>query len=160
MNSKPFTIQINSLEALERLIGGSTEMEVSLRNAVVQQFTEKHLKPIAAQPDMKALAVSIATAAKLSIEKLVAESIGEVKLGWNGLVESVKLSSAVRSELDMRVRDIAERLIGEAVQDALSALDLASRVDRAVKTRLDYNIGEEVKKKVSEAFQRALQGGK
>lgn len=40
-------IQINSLEALERLIGGDTEVEIDIRNSVVQEFTKKHLKAIA-----------------------------------------------------------------------------------------------------------------
>lgn len=41
------TIQINSLEALERLIGGDSETEISIRNSVVQEFYKKHLKGIA-----------------------------------------------------------------------------------------------------------------
>jgi len=40
-------IQINNLEALERLIGGDTELEIDIRNSVVQRFTEKHLKGVA-----------------------------------------------------------------------------------------------------------------
>ena len=40
------TLQINSLEALERLIRGDSETEVEIRNNVVQRFAEKHLKPL------------------------------------------------------------------------------------------------------------------
>lgn len=40
-------IQINSLEALERLIGGDSELEIELRNSVVQDFANKHLKALA-----------------------------------------------------------------------------------------------------------------
>lgn len=36
-------IQINSLEALERLIGGDTELEIDIRNSIVHKFTQKHL---------------------------------------------------------------------------------------------------------------------
>jgi hypothetical protein len=39
-------IQINSLEALERLIGGDTELEIDLRRTIVQEFTNKHLKAL------------------------------------------------------------------------------------------------------------------
>lgn len=31
-------------KALERLIGGNTEAEIELRNCIVQEFTNKHLK--------------------------------------------------------------------------------------------------------------------
>ena len=40
-------IQINSLEALERLIGGDSELEIEVRNNVVQDFANKHLKGLA-----------------------------------------------------------------------------------------------------------------
>lgn len=161
MSNKPFTIQINSLEALERLIGGSTQAEIDIRNAVVQSFTDKHLKPLAQAPDMKALAQSLSTAAKFSIEKLVAESIGEVRMSWNGLVESVKLSSPVKKEIDERVKLTTSVLIDDAVAATTKTLSegLAARIAGAVKHRLDYEIGQEVKNQVGEAFRRALEGG-
>ena len=39
-------IQINSLEALERLIGGDTQVEIEIRNSIVQEFTKKYLKSL------------------------------------------------------------------------------------------------------------------
>lgn len=41
------TLQINSIHALEKLIGGDTKVEVDIRNSVVQAFATKHLKCIA-----------------------------------------------------------------------------------------------------------------
>ena len=38
-------IQLDT-KALERLIGGESEIEVELRNSVVQEFAKKHLKPL------------------------------------------------------------------------------------------------------------------
>ena len=37
-------LQINSIDVIERLIGGDSEVEVDIRNNVVQRFAEKHLK--------------------------------------------------------------------------------------------------------------------
>jgi hypothetical protein len=34
-------IQINSLEALERLIGNDNNLEIDIRNSIVQNFTKK-----------------------------------------------------------------------------------------------------------------------
>ena len=45
----PLKLQINSVEALERLIGGDAEVEFEIRNSVVQEFTKKHLKALAEQ---------------------------------------------------------------------------------------------------------------
>ena len=39
-------IQINSLEALERLIGGDNQMEFEIRRSIVDDFTKKHLKSL------------------------------------------------------------------------------------------------------------------
>lgn len=38
------TIQLNSLEALERLIGSDDQLEIAVRNSVISTFTSKHLK--------------------------------------------------------------------------------------------------------------------
>lgn len=40
-------IQINSLEALERLIGGEEELELELRGSIVQEFAKRYLKGVA-----------------------------------------------------------------------------------------------------------------
>ena len=44
-------IQINSLAALERLIGNDNEIEIEIRNSIVQEFAKKHLKSIAHELD-------------------------------------------------------------------------------------------------------------
>jgi len=46
-------IQINSLEALERLIGNDNELEIEIRNSVVQNFSKKYLKNIADEEILK-----------------------------------------------------------------------------------------------------------
>lgn len=40
-------IQINSLEALERLIGGDTELEMEVRSSVAENFSKKWLSTLA-----------------------------------------------------------------------------------------------------------------
>lgn len=161
MNNKPFTIQINSLEALERLIGGSTQAEIDIRNAVVQAFTEKHLKAIAADPRIVSAANSIKDASRTAVSDLVTEHIGVVKTTWSGLVESVNLHTKVRNEIDSLVRDRASSLVDAAIKETMAKLleSLAARIAGAVQIRLDYEIGQEVKKQVGEAFRRALENG-
>jgi hypothetical protein len=40
-------IQINSLQALERLIGGDSQIEIEVRQSVAENFAKKHLKTLA-----------------------------------------------------------------------------------------------------------------
>ena len=62
-------IQINNLAALERLIGGDSELEIEIRNSVVQDFTKKHLKPIATEAFLTNYAYALAKQVKAEIEK-------------------------------------------------------------------------------------------
>jgi hypothetical protein len=39
-----FKIQINSLQALERLIGGDSEMEIQVRGSIIKQFERKYFE--------------------------------------------------------------------------------------------------------------------
>jgi len=39
-------IQLNSIEALERLIGGDNKIELEIRNNIVQEFTKRRLKSL------------------------------------------------------------------------------------------------------------------
>jgi hypothetical protein len=48
MSQPRTTIQINSLEALERLIGNDTELEMDIRRNIVEEFCKRHLKTLAA----------------------------------------------------------------------------------------------------------------
>ena len=47
MSNNSVKIQINSKDALERLIGGDNALEIEIRNSVVQDFSKKHLKSLA-----------------------------------------------------------------------------------------------------------------
>ena len=42
MENQKIVLQINSLKALERLIGGDSELEIGVRNSIVQEFSKKH----------------------------------------------------------------------------------------------------------------------
>lgn len=156
--SQPVKIQINSLEALERLIGGDSALEIEVRNSIVQNFTTKHLKAIAGLPLVQHHLDYVTKATKEAVQAEVRAHVGTIKTDWQGRVESVKLNDAVRDEISLLVKNQVEKLVGEAAQATLKELTagLQKRIDGHVKSRLDYDIAAEVKKQVSEAFQRAM----
>ena len=41
------TLQINSLEALEKLLSGDVQLEMDMRNTVVQEYAKKYIKSVA-----------------------------------------------------------------------------------------------------------------
>jgi len=52
-------VQINSLEALERLIGNDSNFEFDIRQNIVQKFAEKHLKSVANSAVLKEIEENI-----------------------------------------------------------------------------------------------------
>lgn len=46
-NNDSIKIQINSVEALERLLGDDPQLDIEVRNNVIQRFAETHLKKVA-----------------------------------------------------------------------------------------------------------------
>ena len=54
-------IQMNNLEALERLIGGESEVEMDIRASIVDAFCKKHLKSIANEEFVKRMAEAVKT---------------------------------------------------------------------------------------------------
>lgn len=70
-------IQINSLEALERLIGNDNELEIEIRNSIVQNFTKKYLKDLAKAELMTSIAKAVQN-------EVMSEFFEEIKVSrWN-----------------------------------------------------------------------------
>lgn len=132
------TLQINSLAAMERLIGGTTDVEVDIRNSVVQKFAEKHLTAVANSPIIERTANEI----KQNIDKQIAEKcereIGTVKRNYYGSVESVKLNTAVTDEIDKQVRAKIDAIIAKAVQSALDKFTASKDLESKVQERFAY----------------------
>lgn len=146
-------IQINSLEALEILIG----LEMQIRESVVQDFTKKHLKSLA----KTALVADIAKAVQSEVK---AEFFEEVKVGnWNKtevifkreVLAKIKDDLSYRAETELRgvVSDLIEeqkvkKTITEKLKDAtewiieeLAPQRLKDKIDKLVEVRLKEKLG-------------------
>lgn len=141
---KPFTIQINSLEALERLIGGSSELEMDIRNNVVARFAEKHLRPLAESDIAKAAYARSAEGVRVLQEKAMAELIGTLKdNGWGKVktfIPSDEFKQAVQHYIDTDVRALVHTAMSEAA--AKWSLD-------AIKAQIDNQVTYEIKQRIA-----------
>lgn len=100
-------IQINSLEALERLIGDDKEMEISVKQSILNEFAKKHLKSIANSEAM---------------ETLKREVLKELKeTGFYGLLKKTESKSIFYRESTLLSSETKE-LIKEQVKDELDSL--------------------------------------
>lgn len=153
-----------SLPALERLIGGNSELEVQLRHQVVANFAKHRLKELINDTTWRKIYTEWST----EIERLVMEKLNE----YLDKTEQDGKSKAERATLDhcpplRRLQELVARNVDGAVENATSqAIDryITSRVehykeyiDRSVKMRLDQNIRVLVKEEVEKRIKAALE---
>lgn len=152
-------IQINSLEALERLIGNDTELEIQIRNNIVQEFAKKHLKSIANETTFQIEIATFKRKLQEEFDKKLEESIATVKRYYSsGGIEKVTLHSDVKAAIDKQVRERIDGQISEAVEGGIKHWEQDAKIEDRVQKRMDYYvtqyINQEVKKRLEELAEK------
>jgi len=112
-------LQINSLDAIERLIGGDSELEIEVRASVVEAFMKKHINSIVNS--------KVTEAVKRDI---LSELIIPAK-GYNSYdALTVKTKELLKAEIDGQFRKIAN--------DALNAYLAEGGLDQLMKEKAAY----------------------
>lgn len=152
-------LQINSLEALERLIGGDTETEIDIRNSVVQKFADKHLKCLANGLYDQKYNEFLHQLEKSIKEQFVQEfGLVESGAGHYGSPKVLKLSDASKERFRAEVKAYVEKFIFDATEVALH--NAREMMDKHLKSRVDYHInrmlGEQTEKMIMEKVKEKL----
>lgn len=146
------TLQINNLEALERLIGGDSEIEIDIRNSVVQRFAEKHLKPLANGPEMSNTLTAIKSDIRKQISEKCEKEIAIFQTTWNGGVHDIKLRPEIKAEIDRQVRTLTDEYIRKSVEEALefwaNDVELKKRIDNRFEYYTTDHINSEIKNRI------------
>lgn len=128
-----------TLPALERLIGGDTEMELNLRKQIVEEFSRRYLKDVA-----ESAACSIAVEeAKRHVNALAKEHFGISQVVDN-----------LWPTIDSRLKAMIESLVQAHAQKAVDAALLniieyqkrywGKEIEAAVKKAMDRQIEKEI----------------
>jgi hypothetical protein len=104
-------IQINSLEAIERLIGGNSDIEVEIRNNVADGFEKKYLKGLA-EASLKRIHPWFEELRATSL-KMIEQEIGRVA-AWGS--SSVTLSSEFKQKIVVQVKQQIEAEVQTAIK--------------------------------------------
>lgn len=141
-------IQINSLEALERLIGNDKEMEIAVKQSVLNEFAKKHLKSIANSEAMQRIAGQV--------NKELRET------GFYGILEKGTSSNSIlgdTSYLSPKAKELVKRQVGREMDAIISSeiskiretiiLDINSRLN-IMASSVSECIREEVQKETIE----------
>lgn len=136
-----------NVQALERLIGGDTEIEAHLRNQIVQEFAKKKLKSIIGSEELRltldAYAVELKNTVKENIGLTIKDRWSQVEGDFFPLIKS-----RIEKLVDNSVRDAIQRAIAETVEkySASYIREIENKIARAV----DADIAKRVKDAIAE----------
>lgn len=123
-------IQINSLAALERLIGGEADTEIEIRSSIVKEFTKKYLKEIA---ETKAMQDAIK-----GFGKTIEQQIGTWVKGNYSWEAKFHLSPEIEILLLEKAQRLVDAKINEVINKAIGTTNLIDRLNRLVEERSNY----------------------
>lgn len=142
------TIQINNLEALERLIGGDSQVEIDIRNSVVQRFAEKHLKPLANSDFIKNTLSSIKEQIYAEVKNKVEKEIATFKTSYLGGITDIKLHPSIKQEIESQVKNTTNDTIRKAVDDTIKNNLTEAEISRIVAARFQYYTKDTVDREI------------
>lgn len=148
-------IQINSLQALERLIGNDNQLEIDIRNSVVQDFTKKHLKSLVTTNLMLDIAETVKNEIRSEFFEIVTSGYSSKAVFKSDTLDQLKsdLHTAARRELTDIVNDIIAEysvdttikdkltIAAQEISDQLTSKNLEARLNRMVDQRLKEKLG-------------------
>jgi hypothetical protein len=130
MSQQPVKLQINSLDALNRLIGGDSELELQLRQQVVAEFAKKYLKSIVLDEWFQKWMESLKADLQKTFQTMVKEAIGEVYFSSYGpeTVRVNKLGPALQTKIREEAIKVAQKIIMKASLSEEQMMDIALKV--------------------------------
>lgn len=149
------------LPALERLIGGDSDVEVELRQGVVASFAKRHLKEVinsgVLEPYFKDIAQALTEELKAVVPlyqaKVQKEGRWGSSYGWR-LVPGNPWNDKVIEAVKVHAAEVIQKLVDESFKTAWEETKVAclERIERNHKTLLKL-VTQEVEKQVSSRFQ-------
>ncbi len=133
-------LQINSKAALERLIGGDTELEMEIRNNIVQEFTSKRLKGLINAEFEKKI-----------IYQSLDEMFEQFNSGFNG--SSIRLSKKQESIISSLIEQTIRDLIKSEIEDYFKNND---DIKKLVGDSIEYTVWGTVQKIVKTKLEKSL----
>lgn len=146
-------IQINSLQALERLIGGDTELEIEARNNIVQDFSKKHLKPLLTSASQQIINDLLS-----DTKKHIADTVGE-ELGFVTKTSGEGYYKKTIITLNDVQKEFLNRLVTEYVSKELSDVYYKVVENRIAyyKTQIEQTVDHHMAKYTDKMVQDAIQ---
>lgn len=144
------------LPALERLIAGDNDVEIAIREGVVQSFAKRHLKAVAnseaMQPYLKKVSAAINRELKKSIP-MVLQMDGTFILDSKGQF-CTDLLQAIQKTAHANAMDVINTKLNSVWRDIQKKA--IAQIERSER-RLRYDIETEVKNQITTQFEATVQ---
>lgn len=156
-------------KALEAMIGGDSEVEVELRNAIVQEFTKKYLKGIVNDKIIGTIEMQIRnemTGNRSFIENVTNEYLKE-KFNYEGSYWNK--TPVIKEEYKTKIRSEVEIALGKVITETVEGYKqkleekleyYKSYYDKQLETKLADYINEKANKIVAEKISAIISGVK
>lgn len=141
-----------NLPALERLIGGDTEAEVSLRKQIVQEFAKRHLKEVAESATYQAAV----EAAKQYVDEAAKETFGIENLVAGHLWPTV--GYRLKAMVESLVKETAQKVVDEVLLKTIE--HQKSYWGREVRQAVEKAVDRQIEKEVEEGIRKRLEAAK
>lgn len=150
------------LPALERLIGGDTEIEIAVREGIVQSFAKRHLKAVVNTGVLEPYLKRIEAAVLTELEKAIPLKVRRISERWSTrdvyeLAEDSELANRLEEVIQQRAQELTQGIIDEVFRGAWDELRDAciARIDKNSE-RMTKLVGEEVEKRVTTRFENEV----
>lgn len=154
-------VQINSLQALERLIGDDREMEITVKQSIINEFAKSHIKSVAnSEASLRLKAEILEEVKKSNYFGLLTpnkSSSTRFSRGWllsDDLKKKVKIQ--VEREMDYFISDTIASIREELAKEIRGRLDLmAESVSRSIREEVQKEtIDRLVQKKLKDLLDK------
>jgi len=133
MATTKLRLQLDS-SALERLIGGDTEIELELRNGIANEFAKRHLRSIINDNGFKAFIGKEADEAKKETKRYIEEHISKRP----ALGKPEELNAKIKKHIDDYIANEAKIVIEQAVKEINKTIeDIAQARFQSLLPQLD-----------------------
>lgn len=162
MSKTDLKIQLNSIAALERLIGGDSEIEFELRKSIITEFAKTHLAPLADTMTRQLNGIAF-DAINEAIDKNLFEFVKDT---WNKRC-NLKPASRARLEEEARIifNDHAAKTLrsltedfdmraAELLEKHLAGLDV--KIARMVNHEIEKTFGGKFEEEIRKALGRII----
>lgn len=136
-------IQINNKEALERLIGDDLELEIKVKESIINGFAKTYLKSIANSKVMDTLVRAVED------ELRKTDYMGMLSLTKTGCLHKLELSKTCKELVNKEVQDAVEEYIEDSIRD------FEGNINTLLKSQFDY-LAEVVEHKLSEKIAESI----